>query len=164
MKTRFSTTLSRTAMIATLALASAFAAAQPAADTERGGKMHAMHAKGGHGEAHFAKRLEMMKSKLNLNPTQEAQFNTARDATKAALEAGRAARMNARTAAQAELAKADPDLGGLLLQREAVKEANVAQRKAALNEWAKFLNLLNTEQKSLVKSQLLNRMNRAPGV
>jgi Spy/CpxP family protein refolding chaperone len=163
MKTRFSTTLSRTAMVATLALASAFAAAQPAPGAERGGKMHAMHAHKG-GEAHFAKRLEMMKEKLNLNPTQEAQFNTARDATKAAIEAGRAARVSARTNAQAELAKADPDLGGLLLQRESVKEASAPQRKAALSEWAKFLNLLNTEQKSIVKSQLMNRMSRAPGV
>jgi Spy/CpxP family protein refolding chaperone len=164
MKTRFSATLSRTALVATLALASAFAAAQPMTGAERGGKMHAFKAGGEPDAARFAMRLEMMKTKLNLNATQEAQFNTAREATKAAVEAGRAARVNARGSAQAELAKADPDLGALLIQRELVKEANAGQRKVAVNEWAKFLSLLNTEQKAIVKSQLLNRMSRAPRV
>lgn len=168
MKTRFGNTFSSAALVASLALASAFAAAQPMSPGghgEHGGKAHAMRGGHGHGgEAHFAKRLEAMKTKLNLNPTQEAQFNVARDATKAAIEAGRAARMSARESAKAELSKADPDLAALLVQRESLKEANAPQRKAAMNEWAKFLSLLNTEQKALVKSQLINRMNRAPGV
>jgi Spy/CpxP family protein refolding chaperone len=167
MKTRFSNTFSSAALVASLALASAFAAAQPMSPGghgEHGGKAHAMRGGHGGGEAHFAKRLEAMKAKLNLNATQEAQFNVARDATKAAIETGRAARMSARETAKAELSKADPDLAGLLVQRESLKDANAPQRKAAMNEWAKFLSLLNTEQKSLVKSQLIARMNRAPGV
>jgi hypothetical protein len=49
-----------------------------------------------------------------------------------------------------------------LLSRESLKEANAPQRKAALNEWAKFLGLLTTEQKAVVKSQFLNRMQRMP--
>jgi Spy/CpxP family protein refolding chaperone len=163
MKTRFSNTFSSAALVASLALASAFAVAQPMPPGEHGGK-HAMRGGHGGGEAHFAKRLEAMKAKLNLNATQEAQFNVARDATKTAIEAGRAARMSARETAKTELAKADPDLAGLLVQRESLKDANAPQRKAAMNEWAKFLSLLSAEQKSLVKGQLIARMNRAPGV
>lgn len=167
MKYRFSTQFSRAALIASLAIGSAMAFAHPAGGIAgaqvgemRGGHKAMMH---GHGEGNIAKRMEMLKSKLNLNASQEAQFNVARDATKKAMEAGRAARMNARTQAQAELNKADPDLANLLLQRESLKEANAAERKAALNEWAKFLGLLTTEQKTVVKGQLLNRMQRMPG-
>jgi Spy/CpxP family protein refolding chaperone len=168
MQTRFSKNFSRAALVASLAIGSAFALAQPATGSASGEhRMHKMHGErgghGGHGEAHIAKRMEMLKSKLNLNATQEAQYNVARDATKAAMEAGRSARLAARTSAQTELNKADPDLATLLLQRENVIDANATQRKAALNEWAKFLGLLTTEQKSLVKSQLLNRMQRMPG-
>ncbi|MGL4231193.1 MAG: Spy/CpxP family protein refolding chaperone [Casimicrobium sp.] len=162
MQTRFSSKFSRAALVASLAIGSALAFAQPAPGAMDGVRAHKMHA--GQGEAHFAQRMEMLKSKLNLNATQEAQFNTAREATKAAMEAGRSARVNARTMAQAELQKADPDLANLLLQRESVKEANAVQRKAALNEWAKFLGLLTTEQKSIVKSQLINRTQRMGGV
>jgi Spy/CpxP family protein refolding chaperone len=169
MKSRFSTQFSRAALIASLAIGSAMSFAQPTGGMDgaqvgplRAQKMQAMQGHG-RGEAHFAKRMEMLKSKLNLNATQEAQFSVARDATKAAMEAGRSARVQARAAAQAELGKADPDLAGLLVQRETVKEANAPQRKAALNEWAKFLGLLTTEQKAVVKSQLIDRMQRMPG-
>lgn len=165
MQTRFSKNFSRAALVASLAIGSALAFAQPATSGAVGEqRMHKMQGeRGGHGEAHIAKRMEMLKSKLNLNATQEAQYNTARDATKAAMEAGRTARLAARTSAQTELNKADPDLAALLLQRENLKEANASQRKAALNEWAKFLGLLTTEQKSLVKSQLLDRMQHMRG-
>ncbi len=162
MQHRFSTKFSHAAIVASLAIGAAMAAAQPAPALGGGeARMHKMHA--GHGEAHFAKRMEMLKVKLNLNATQEAQFNVARDATKSAMEAGRAARMSARDSAKAELQKADPDLAGLLVARENLKEANAPQRKAALNEWAKFLGLLTTEQKSIVKSQLLARAQRMGG-
>jgi hypothetical protein len=167
---RFSNKFSRAALIASLAIGSAMAFAQTPSggmDGARVGEMRghkAMEGRGaGHGEAHIAKRMEALKTKLNLNASQEAQFNVARDATKAAMEAGRAARANAHTQAQAELAKADPDLGALLLQRESIKEANAPQRKAAMNEWAKFLGLLTTEQKAIVKSQLIDRMQRMRG-
>jgi LTXXQ motif family protein len=170
MKTSFSRHFSHAALVASLAIGAAVAAAQPATGIAgaqvgepRAQKMQGMHGGAQHGEAHFAKRMEMLKSQLNLNASQEAQFNVARDASKKAIEAGRAARMNARSAAQAELNKADPDLANLLLQRESVKEANAVQRKAALNEWAKFLGLLTTEQKAIVKSQLLDRAKRMPG-
>jgi LTXXQ motif family protein len=171
MQTRFSKNFSRAALVASLAIGSALAFAQPGVGGAQGEhRMHKMQGEhggrgghGGHGEAHIAQRMEMLKAKLNLNATQEAQYNVARDATKAAMDAGRAARLAARTSAQAELNKADPDLASLLLQRETVKDANASQRKAALNEWAKFLGLLTTEQKAMVKSQLLNRMQRMPG-
>ncbi len=169
MKYRFSTKFSQAALIASLAIGSAMSFAQPTGGIsgaqvgpQRAQKMHAMQDHG-RGEAHFGKRMEMLKAKLNLNPTQEAQFSVAKDATKAAMEAGRAARVNARSAAKAELNKADPDLAALLVQRETAKDANAAQRKAALNEWAKFLGLLTTEQKAIVKSQLVDRMHRMPG-
>ncbi len=171
MATRFSTQFSRAALVASLAIGSALALAQPAPGMAGAqvGELRApkMHGEGGraghHGDGQFAKRMEMLKSKLNLNATQETQYNVAREATKRAMDAGQAARRDAAAKAKTELAKADPDLAGLLLQRENLKEVNATERKAALGEWAKFLGLLTTEQKAVVKSQLLSRMQKMPG-
>lgn len=165
MKSRFSSKFSSAALIASLALGSAFAVAQPAGPGMQGARMgaHGGHGHAGKGEEHFAKRMEALKSKLNLNPTQEAQFSAAQAATRTAMDAGRDARMKARDTARAELQKADPDLAMLLTQRESLRDANATQRKAAINEWSKFLGLLTTEQKAVVKSQLLNRMQRMGG-
>ncbi|TAG06221.1 MAG: hypothetical protein EAZ43_01685 [Betaproteobacteria bacterium] len=167
MKTTFSKSLSQSAVVAALALCAGFAAAQTGglagAPVGAGGAgaNRMMGPAGHHGGAHFAKRLEAIKSQLNLNATQEAQFGVAKTATEAAMNAGKTARVNAAANAKAELAKADPDLGALLVARESAQDAAQAQRKAATAEWAKFLSLLSVEQKAVVKSQLLDRMQRA---
>jgi Spy/CpxP family protein refolding chaperone len=122
------------------------------------------HRASGHNRDDLGQRLEAVKAQLNLNATQESQFVTAKAATDKAMTAGKTAHVTMRASAKAEMAKADPDLGKLLTMRESAREAAAAERKAATAEWAKFLNLLNPEQKAVVKSLLVDRMHRAAGM
>jgi Spy/CpxP family protein refolding chaperone len=171
MKTAYSKYLSQATLIAALAISAGFATAQTQPGMQganvganstvpRDPAAHRMAAHG-HGRGDLGQRLEAVKTQLNLNPTQEAQFVTAKAATDKAMTAGKTAHMNVRATAKAEMGKADPDLGKLLTMRESAQEAAAAERKAATAEWAKFLNLLNPEQKAVVKSLLVDRMHRA---
>lgn len=109
----------------------------------------------------FGNHFAAMKTKLNLNPAQDAQYTVASQATLKAFVAARKARTAAADAAKAELAKADPDFARLLNLREETQAAFAGERKAAISEWIKFTQLLSTEQKALIKSQLLDRVSRA---
>jgi len=109
----------------------------------------------------FGNHFAAMKAKLNLNPTQDAQYAVASQATIKAMEAARRARSAAAAAAKAELAKADPDFGKLLSLRDETLASTANERKIAISEWVKFTQLLTTEQKAMVKSQLMDRVSRA---
>ncbi len=109
----------------------------------------------------FGNHFAAMKAKLNLNPTQDAQYVVASQATQKAFVAARKARSAAAETARAELAKPDPDFVRLLNLREETEAAFASERKAAISEWIKFTQLLTTEQKALVKGQLLDRVSRA---
>ena len=109
----------------------------------------------------FGNHFAAMKAKLNLNATQDAQYSVASIATLKALEAARKARSAAAATAKAELAKADPDFGRILTLRDETQAATATERKTAISEWVKFTHLLSTEQKALVKGQLLDRVSRA---
>jgi LTXXQ motif family protein len=169
MKTAYSKYLSQATLIAALAISAGFATAQtqPGMQGASVGANSAVprdpsaHRMAGHNRGDLGQRLETVKAQLNLNPTQEAQFVTAKAATDKAIAAGKTAHMNVRATAKTEMGKADPDLGKLLTMRESAQEAAAAERKVATAEWAKFLNLLNPEQKTVVKSLLVDRMHRA---
>ena len=109
----------------------------------------------------FGNHFAAMKAKLNLNPTQDAQYTVASQATQKAMQAARKARSAAADAAKAELAKPDPDFARLLNLREETQAAFASERKLAISEWVKFTQLLTTEQKAMVKGQLLDRVSRA---
>jgi hypothetical protein len=109
----------------------------------------------------FGNHFAAMKAKLNLNPTQEAQYTVASQATLKAFTAARKARTAAADAAKAELTKTDPDFARLLNLGDETRAAYAAERKTAISEWIKFTQLLTTEQKALVKGQLLDRVSRA---
>lgn len=109
----------------------------------------------------FGNHFAAMKAKLNLNPTQDAQYTVASQATQKAFVAARKARTAAADIAKAELAKPDPDFARLLNLREETQAAFASERKTAISEWVKFTQLLTAEQKALVKGQLLDRVSRA---
>lgn len=109
----------------------------------------------------FGNYFAVMKAKLNLNATQEAQYTVALRATQIAFEAARKARTAAAIAAKAELSKADPDFAKLLALRDETAIATAAERKLANAEWVKFTQLLSAEQKAQIKGQLLDRVSRA---
>jgi hypothetical protein len=170
MKTAYAKYLSQATLIAALAISAGFAAAQAPQASATGmqgaqvnpnspNRDYAQSA--GHGKPHLGQRLEAVKAQLNLNATQDAQFAVAKAASDKAMATGKTAHMNVRAATKLEMGKADPDLGKLITLREASHEAAAAERKAATAEWAKFLNSLNPEQKTVVKSLLVDRMHRA---
>lgn len=109
----------------------------------------------------FGNHFAAMKAKLNLNPAQDAQYTVASQATLKAFVAARKARTAAADAAKAELTKADPDFARLLNLGDETQAGYAAERKIAISEWIKFTQLLTTEQKALVKGQLLDRVSRA---
>ncbi len=102
-----------------------------------------------------------VKAKLNMTPAQDAQYTVALKATVKANEAARKARTAAADAAKAELAKPEPNFERLLSMREEFGELSANERKAAISEWVRFTQMLNAEQKALVKGQLLDRVSRA---
>lgn len=109
----------------------------------------------------FGNHFAAMKAKLNLNATQDAQYTVAMQSTIKANDSVRKARTAAAATAKAELAKADPDFARLLNLRDETQGATVAERKVAIAEWVKFTQILTTEQKGMLKSQLLDRVSRA---
>lgn len=109
----------------------------------------------------FGNYFAVMKAKLNLTAEQDAQYTIASRATQVAMEAARKARTASAVAAKAELMKADPDFAKLLALRDDTVNASSAERKLANSEWIKFTQLLSTEQKALIKGQLLDRVSRA---
>ena len=109
----------------------------------------------------FGNHFAAMKAKLNLNATQDAQYTVAMQSTIKANEATRKARTAAAATAKAELAKSDPDFARLLNLRDETQGATAVERKVAIAEWVKFTQILTTEQKGMIKSQLLDRVSRA---
>lgn len=102
-----------------------------------------------------------MKAKLNMTAAQDAQYTVALKATVKANDAARKARTAAADAAKAELAKPEPDFERLLNMREEFGALGENERKTAIAEWVRFTRMLSTEQKALVKGQLLDRVSRA---
>ena len=109
----------------------------------------------------FGNHFAAMKAKLNLNATQDAQYTVAMQSSIKANEAARKARVAAAAAAKAELAKPDPDFARLLNLRDETQAVTASERKAAISEWVKFTQVLTTEQKAMIKGQLLDRVSRA---
>ena len=109
----------------------------------------------------FGNHFAAMKAKLNLNATQDAQYTVAMQSTIKANESNRKARVAAAATAKTELAKTEPDFARLLNLRDETQATTATERKAAIAEWVKFTQLLTTEQKGMIKSQLLDRVSRA---
>jgi Spy/CpxP family protein refolding chaperone len=109
----------------------------------------------------FGNHFAAMKAKLNLNAAQDVQYVAAMQASIKANESARKARVAAAATAKAELAKADPDFARLLNLRDETQAATATERKAAINEWVKFTQILTAEQKAMMRGQLLDRVSRA---
>jgi hypothetical protein len=109
----------------------------------------------------FGNHFAAMKAKLNLNATQDAQYVVAMQLTIKANELTRKARVAAAATAKTELAKTDPDFARLFNLCEETQATFALERKAAVAEWVKFTQILTTEQKGMIKGQLLDRVSRA---
>ena len=109
----------------------------------------------------FGNHFAATKAKLNLNAAQDAQYAVAMQLTIKANDSTRKARIAAAATAKTELAKTEPDFARLLNLRDETQAATAVERKAAIAEWVKFMQILTTEQKGMIRSQLLDRVSRA---
>ena len=114
----------------------------------------------GHGMHDPMAILQRIQAQLNLNTSQQQQWDAAVALSKAAHEAMRANFQQVKAATQAELAKADPDLASLSAVSDQVQQQNIAQRKQARAAWLALYGTFSAEQKATVKDAINARMAR----
>jgi periplasmic protein CpxP/Spy len=114
----------------------------------------------GHGMHDPLAMLQRIQAKLNLNTSQQQQWDAAVAQNKTTHEAMRANFQQLKTATQAELAKPDPDLAALASVSDQVQQQNIAQRKQARAAWLALYGTFSAEQKATVRDAINARMAR----
>ena len=104
--------------------------------------------------------IAALKDKLSLNTSQQLQWDNAAAQTKSARDAARASFAQLKTATQAELAKAEPDLAALAAQADAIHAQNAATRKAVRDTWLALYATFTPEQKAIVRDAIVARLAR----
>jgi len=114
----------------------------------------------GQGMADPLAMLQRLQAKLNLNTSQQQQFDAAVAQSKAAHQAMRANFEQLKTATQAELAKAAPDLAALAALSDQVQQQNIAQRQQARAGWLALYATFSADQKATVRDAINARIAR----
>ena len=114
----------------------------------------------GHGMHDPLAVLQQIQAKLNLNTSQQQQWDAAVAQSKAAHEAIRANFQQLKAATQAELAKTDPDLAVLAALSDQLQQQNIAQRQQARAAWLALYGTFSADQKTTVKDAINARMAR----
>jgi len=114
----------------------------------------------GHGMHDPLAVLQRIQAKLNLNTSQQQQWDAAVAQSKAAHQAIRANFQQLKTATQAELAKTDPDLAALATLSDQLQQQNIAQRQQARAAWLALYGTFSADQKTTVKDAISARMAR----
>jgi protein CpxP len=144
--------ISRRALAASVVGAGLFAAtlALPAAAQHRG------HQHRDQFFAHFAE----VKSQLNLDASQQALWDSAVAAGKAAREAGRARRDTIRQVVTEEAANPKPDLARIAAASDKVRDSATTDRRAVRDQWLALYATFRTDQYAVVQTMLTNRLSR----
>jgi Spy/CpxP family protein refolding chaperone len=116
---------------------------------------------GGFGGAPLEHVIAEARTKLNLNTSQQLQFDQAVANARAAREQGRGIGQTVRDAARAELAKPEPDLAGIARTADEAQAKGQALRKQVRDEFLKLYGTFSAEQKAVVRDLLKSRMDRA---
>jgi hypothetical protein len=114
----------------------------------------------GHGMHDPLAVLQRIQAKLNLNTSQQQQWDAAVAQSKTAHDAIRANFQQLKAATQAELAKPDPDLAALATLSDQVQQQNIAQRKQARAAWLALYATFTADQKTTVRDAINARMAR----
>ncbi len=114
----------------------------------------------GHAMSDPLAMLQRIQAKLNLNTSQQQQFDAAVAQSKAAHQAMRANFQQLKTATQAELAKAAPDLAALATLSDQVQQQNIPTRQQARAAWLALYATFSAEQKATVRDAITARMAR----
>jgi phosphoenolpyruvate-protein kinase (PTS system EI component) len=114
----------------------------------------------GHGMHDPVAVLQRIQAKLNLNTSQQQQWDVAVAQSKTVRDAMRANFHQLKAATQTELAKADPDLAALASLSDQVQQQNIEQRKQARAAWLALYGTFSAEQKATVRDAINARMAR----
>lgn len=153
---RFVRPLAVVAAAITLGLSGVAAAQGPGPGMHGGPGMH----HGGGGGDMLAGALQAVKTKLNLNTSQQTQWDAAVADSKAARETARAGHQRVHDALQAELAKTEPDFAAVAAIADQVAQANRAQHVTLRNEWLSLYSTFTVDQKAVVKEVVARRLAR----
>jgi Spy/CpxP family protein refolding chaperone len=121
---------------------------------------HGHHRGGFGGGDMLAGLIAHAKSQLNLNTSQQGQFDSAVAQSKAAMESGRNNRQRVKDALNAELAKAEPDFAAVAAIADDVRAQNQALHKQIRDQWLSLYNTFSPDQKAVVKQMVEKRMAR----
>jgi Spy/CpxP family protein refolding chaperone len=104
--------------------------------------------------------LSTIKPQLNLNTSQQQQWDAVVEQTKAAHEAARANRAQVKAALTAELAKPEPDFAALAALSDGVHQQNRALHLQTRNAWLALYATMSPEQKGLARDAIKARVER----
>jgi Spy/CpxP family protein refolding chaperone len=148
--------LRTTAVVAAAALAMTLGTA--ASFAKSGGASHGPH---GSGADMIGHTIESAKAQLNLNTSQQQQFDAAVASTKAAHQTGASLHDSVKTALTAELAKPEPDLAAVAAVSDNAQAQGQALRKTIRGQWLALYATFSPDQKAVVRQMLQARMAKA---
>jgi len=107
--------------------------------------------------AHHGSPLEMLgklRPQLNLNTSQQQQWDNAVAQSKAVRDAARANFEQVKAALQAELAKPEPDFAAAAAVADTVHQQNASLRQQAREVWLALYATFSPEQKALARDAI----------
>jgi Spy/CpxP family protein refolding chaperone len=116
------------------------------------------HGHGGGGDAVMS--IVRLKDQLNLNTSQQAMWDNAVAAGKAARTSARANMQKVHDALAAELAKPEPDLAAVAAAADSARTANAQLHTQVRDAWLNLYATFTPDQKTVVKNALSQRLAR----
>ena len=104
--------------------------------------------------------LGKFKSELNLNTSQQQQWDAVMVQTKASRDAGRASHDQLKSAMQAELAKPEPDFAALAGLADSVREQHATLHRQTRNAWLALYATFTPEQKAVARDAIKSGIDR----
>ena len=104
--------------------------------------------------------IAALKDQLNLDTSQQALWDGAVAAGKAARESARANMQKVHDTLAAELAKAEPDLAAVAAIGDNVRAQNQALHKQVRDNWLAIYATFSPDQKAVVRDSLNQRISR----
>lgn len=140
--------------------ASRFAALAAAAFIGTGGAALAqsLHHHGPRGGGDILMGIAALKGQLNLNTSQQAMWDNAVAAGKAARQSARSNMQKVHDTLTTELAKPEPDLAAVAAASDSVQSANTATRQQVRSAWLNLYGTFTPDQKAIVKASLQKRV------
>ena len=102
--------------------------------------------------------LGSLRSQLNLNTSQQQQWDNAAALSSAARSAFRSSMQERRSAVQAELAKTEPDFASLAAASDAATQQLSALHRQARDAWLALYATFTPEQKTIARDAIKDRI------